>query len=1389
MAKKRPDLRNQRSQAGSDDGRDRFDTFAGPRLMALCLLALGTAAQAGDTPTNLALLAEPSTSFVSGHETLDSINDDVEPGGMNDHRHGCYGNWPKAGTQWVQYEWSQPVSTRKVDVYWWEDGAGVRLPTACRLLTWDGKSFVPVPDADGLGVAGGKWNTTTFAEVRTAKMRLEFDSRGNYSTGIIEWKVYDSGNSPRLPPRVTAGIERVVVLPAPTHLLGQVRGPSESVEWRKASGPGEVTFADPRAVETTAQFPEPGAYVLELSAANGGQRGTGTLNVRVEPPAPKKRLDPVPTLAYTVNSTFWGPRLKAQIVRWIPHCIDKLSDPALPEGRFQNIVEAANKNAGRPWKPHTGGPFGDAYTLNTVEAMCLALLVDPQGDAEVARSQAAIRAKLDEWLPVILAAQEPDGYFQTRFTLAPNTPRWSHPAEHEGYVAGYFMEAAVAHFRLTGGRDRRLYDAAKKLADCWDAHIGPPPKKPWCDGHQEVEQALVRLARLVNEVEGAGQGDRYVRLSRFLLDCRRNGGTYDQTHQPVTRQYEAVGHAVRAAYGYSAMADIAMETGDAGYHGAVQSIWNNLVHTKLYITGGLGSGESSEGFGANFSLPNTSFCESCAGCGGLFFQHKMNLAYHESRYADLMEDTLYNAVLGSVDLPGTRFTYTNPLDQSHPRYDWHGCPCCVGNIPRTLLMLPTWMYARDDAGVFVNLYIGSIVRVAPDLEIEQRTDYPWKGGVDLVVRPDKARTFSLRLRAPNRGVSALYRASPSADGIGPLAVNGKPVRAEIRNGYAVITRKWRRGDTVRFELPLKVQRVTADERVAANRGRVALRYGPLVYNIESVDQNIGGVLGSGAPLVAEWTPGLLDGVAVIRGRFADGSPLTAVPNYARNNRGGRSIVWIAAADDGPAPGADGGEPYAWPPYKPDLNYRFRTEYPDFKPPAKVLEDTAGVAGTVASGWWCFRYGSNKNDLVTETAWKPMLDRMNESFAYFRDVMGWPPDKRAREGYYSTIYLFGSGMSTDRARNTDTGGWMGNVRFRDQDWPMVLISYYPVYCFDPACNYPDRNYHTGGVVHEGVHAILADMPGCRQAGWFHEGGNNWLLSEAAANRTGDRSRMGWLSAGAMMAPFMPIECYSGWLQDGSFGGPSAEGVNRSKSGRPVSTWRNLLGGTQYGEAFAHFMGEIVSPGSVAWIWQNCTNRVLEGLAIAKGGLGDAQTRRLIQEFRGRQAMCDFGRWSSAYRKLLEDSWGAVIAPEGEHVWIRCEPWKATCYVATQPDGNGRSLKPETRTLPGWSGANQIPLKVAPKGMVSVDFKPIGANMSCQLVCRATDGSVVYSAPVAGGPCRLRLDKPAKGDVVVAVICNTDYVFRGEETRQAKYDYRLTPGDGVRGTADIRGKWWQ
>ena len=728
-----------------------------------------------------------------------------------------------------------------------------------------------------------------------------------------------------------AGVDRVVVLPGKTYLRGWAgygepprrgprrpapadtttsaapAGPPPTTRWSKRSGPGTVTFTDPSALVTTATFARPGTYALELVASDGQATASSTLSVQVEPPPPPKQLDVVEMRRWSVDSRLWNDRYKALIVNWIPHCIEQLERTDLPTGGLDNFIEAGKKLRGESYGPHKGYVFSNAYVHNAVESMCIALMLDSGGDAEIARSQDHMRATLDRWVPIILGAQEPDGYMQTAFTL----PRvsnaggdrgggpfnhWERRSDHEGYTAGYFLESAIAHYMMTDKKDARLYDAARKLADCWYDNLGPAPKKPWYDGHEEMEQALVRFGRFVNENEGAGTGERYIQLAKFLLDCRYNAARnererseYDQSHLPVIEQYEAVGHAVRALYCYSGMADVAMETHDPDYRSAVKSLWDNIVNRKYYVTGGVGSGETSEGFGPNYSLRNNSYCESCSSCGEIFFQWKLGLTYHDGAYADLYEDTIYNALLGGLALDGKTYYYPNPLDARTLRTAWHSVPCCVGNIPRTLLSMPRWMYSKGPDGVYVNLFVGSTVTVdnvrGTDVQLVQQTNYPWDGKVVITVNPTRANRFTMRIRVPNRQVSALYTSSPAANGISSLRVNGAAVKPTIDPGYAAIERTWKPGDRIELELPMKVQRVRAADAIAADQGKVALRYGPLLYNIERVDVgDVAKVLPRDAPLTTEWRGDLLNGVMVIKGQFADGSVMSAIPNYARMNR-------------------------------------------------------------------------------------------------------------------------------------------------------------------------------------------------------------------------------------------------------------------------------------------------------------------------------------------------------------------------------------------------------------------------------------------------------------------------------------------------------------------------
>ncbi len=863
-----------------------------------CLLALvlpGKTRAADDI--NLALVATPSAAYTSGDTSVTALNDGNAPANSLERGTGSYGNWPRTGTQWVQYDWSQPISTREVKVYWWDDHQGVRLPSACRLQYWNGHEFLPVPHPIGLGVAGDQFNVTTFAEVTTTRLRLEMDGTGNFSTGLLEWRVLDSGNSPDFAPTVVAGVDRSVVIGGKTYLNGRVNAlkPTQKlvIQWQALSAPGPVSFADAHAPVTTATFSVPGDYTLQLSAGSGSLKTVSTLQVKVGNPPPTRRLDVVYTKHYTIDNPLWNARAKALIVNWIPHCIDMINRTNLTEGQggIDNFVEAAKALRGEPHARQKGYVFANAWVHETIESICLALMVDAQGDRDILGAQEKMRATLADWIPKILAAQEPDGYLQTAYTLAPRSQWPEHwwpgmRGGHEGYVGGYFIESAINHYTLTEGKDKRLYNAARRLADCWVANIGPG-KREWFDGHEEMEQALVRFGRFVNDQEGGGQGDAYIRLARFLLDSRRGGAEYDQSHLPPVQQYEAVGHAVRAVYFYSGLADIAAETGDPDYSSAVASLWDNLVNKKYYVTGGVGSGETSEGFGPNYSLPNDAYCESCSSCGLIFFQYKLNLAYHDAKYADLYEETLYNALLGSTDLDGHNFQYTNPL-QGGDRGPWHVCPCCVGNIPRTLLMLPTWTYVKGADGLYVNLFIGSTMKVenvaGTDVEMVQKTDYPWHGRVSITVNPKTAKAFTVYVRVPNRATSQLYTETPAVSGLNVLAVNGRPLAPAVVNGYVAITRTWQTGDTVTLELPLTVQRIKADDHIQADRGRVALRYGPLLYNVETADQpNLDQSLGN-SPLTPVWKGNLLDGVIALQGFWADGSPLLAIPNFARNNR-------------------------------------------------------------------------------------------------------------------------------------------------------------------------------------------------------------------------------------------------------------------------------------------------------------------------------------------------------------------------------------------------------------------------------------------------------------------------------------------------------------------------
>lgn len=611
----------------------------------------------------------------------------------------------------------------------------------------------------------------------------------------------------------------------------------------------------------------------------------------------------------------WRDQAKRMTEKWIPHCIEKMEEGG--RGReLLNFVQAAKVLSGEPADKFTGHPWSDAYVYNTIEAICLALAVEPEGDAELAEAQAMLRRKLDEWIPIVLAAQMDDGYLHT-FQAVNKEKRYSNMRLHEFYVQGYLLEAGVAHYRIMGGKDRRLYDAAVKCADQLSATFGPAPKRNWVHGHAGMGYALCRLARLAGESEGPGKGDKYFQLAKFLVDNRHKqeqASFYNQWYRPMTEMEHALGHAVHSTYFYTAIADIAMLTADGAYLGAADRIWQSAVHRKLYVTGGVGALHKGEAFGADYQLPNNGYCESCAGCGLSFWADRMHRIHRAGHYVDVQERVLYNNILGAIELAGTNFFYQNPLSSGRARHPWHGCPCCVGNIPRALLAIKDRMYSLSADGntLYVNHFVASEATIADvagtSVQIQQHTEYPWKGDISLVLKPRAAKAFTLKIRIPNRAGSDLYTVKPDPASRFTVRVNGQKQDARAVDGYVSLKRTWKVGDRVDITLPMDIQRIYADPRVKANVGRVALQRGPLVYNIENVNHESDVrsiVLPGDAPLKPVWMEYLLGGVMTIT---CDSPRLLAVPNYARLNRGGLSLVWIAERPDAALPTALPGLP-------------------------------------------------------------------------------------------------------------------------------------------------------------------------------------------------------------------------------------------------------------------------------------------------------------------------------------------------------------------------------------------------------------------------------------------------------------------------------------------------
>ena len=470
---------------------------------------------------------------------------------------------------------------------------------------------------------------------------------------------------------------------------------------------------------------------------------------------------------------------------------------------------------------------------------------------------------------------------------------------------------------------------------------------------------------------------------------------------------------------------------------------------------------------------------------------------------------------------------------------------------------------------------------------------------------------------------------------------------------------------------------------------------------------------------------------------------------------------------------------AWPAYDPGISYDFSEDYGTFEMPQKNMTSGFGKEGwRVDDRWFTFVAGPDANPLVTENGVKPMLEQLNTDFQYLREEMGWVPDRNAQEGYRSAVYLYGSGLDTDDEPNTATGGWQGSLYIGGEEYPMLLLSYYPVYCFDPECTYSDKDYHTYNVTHEGIHCLFSSMPGGKKASWFNEGCNTWL--QTAMNlRRGTFSYssvdLGWLSSGSVLAPFIPIECYGGWRTDGSFGPPD---WNLTMSGDS----RNIVGGIQYSSLFATFLEIALGDPAHKWIWQHCKKYVLEGLVDA---LGEDQVRRMILEYRARLCLCDFGDYSSALTELETNYFGTTISSEGTS---KCDSWDMTPYIKVIGTTGTSWLTPEERTLPGWTGANVLPVTVD-GGSATVFFDPLDSeDLACMVCYRTKNGKCVYTEPFTKGGVTVDFgsDKPSNG-VMFLLVCNTTYKY-GASSRTKHYNYKVALGDGCTGTASPAKNWY-
>ncbi len=629
-------------------------------------------------------------------------------------------------------------------------------------------------------------------------------------------------------------------------------------------------------------------------------------------------IQPVPFTSVKLTDDFWAPRIKRNADITIPIAFSYCEST----GRVKNFEIAGGLDTGRF---QTIYPFDDSDVFKIMEGASFSLQTYPDPELE---------AYLDTLIYKIGLAQEEDGYLYTNRTIAEmhggkGLHEWASPnrweldsiLSHELYNLGHLYEAAVAHYQATG--KRTLLDIALKSADLVYKDFGLDRVKVY-PGHQVIEMGLVKLYRVTGE-------KKYLDLAKFFLDIRGpKGGQYNQAHLKPVDQTEAVGHAVRATYMYAGMADIAAIEKNKAYLDAITKIWEDIVFHKIYITGGIGATGGNEGFADPYVLPNmTAYCETCASIGDIFTNHRLFLLHGETKYIDILEKTLYNSMLSGVSLSADRFFYPNPLESSgqHERSAWFGCACCPSNIARFVPAIPGYIYAVTDEDLYVNLFISNDADITlgnNKVKIFQEANFPWNGKVVLSVFPDTEKRFSLKIRIPGWAVNQaipgdLYRFDDNIEATYTILLNGEKIKTEFENGYAEIERKWIKGDRIDIDFPMPVRKVLADERIAADKGKMAFQRGPVIYCAEWPDNNTGNVrnliIEKETPVTTEFIPTLLAGTQVIKTtgfqtkKRLDGTiekfpeePVTLIPYALWNNRGpGQMMVWFPMSTESANP--------------------------------------------------------------------------------------------------------------------------------------------------------------------------------------------------------------------------------------------------------------------------------------------------------------------------------------------------------------------------------------------------------------------------------------------------------------------------------------------------------